>query len=230
LFGYKESFTPSLKNAIFAHELASQKGSFMKLIIASRNVHKIREIKAMLKQSGNFDIYSLLDFPDYVAPAETGLTFEENAILKATHAASVLSALAIADDSGLVIPALKGAPGVFSSRYAGDHATDKDNRKKLLDEMIELTGEERDGYFACAMALASPQGLEKCVSARCEGTILTKEKGGQGFGYDSLFQKYDYSKTFAELKDEVKNRISHRRKALDKLLIYLEDRIELLPH
>ena len=194
----------------------------MKLVIASTNVHKIREIRAMLKNSPQWDIYSLIDFPDYVQPQETGTTFEENAILKATHAANELNAWVLADDSGLVVPALNKEPGVYSARYAGKGATDKDNRKKLLDAMKELKENERDAYFECALALASPEKLEKVVSARCEGEIIEEERGGGGFGYDPIFLKHEYSKTFAELPEEMKNRVSHRRKALDKMLITLE--------
>ena len=197
----------------------------MKLVIASRNVHKTREIRAMLKGDSKWDIFSLMDFPDYQPPAETGTTFEENAILKATHAARALNAWVIADDSGLVIPALGGAPGVLSARYAGEGATDKDNRKKLLDAMQGLKEEDRDGYYECCMALASPEKLEKSACGRCEGTVVEQEKGGQGFGYDSIFKKHDYNKTFAELEEEMKNRISHRRKALDKILLHLENSV-----
>lgn len=191
----------------------------MKLVIASRNVHKIREIRAMLPK---WDIFSLLDFPNYKPPEEVGTTFEENAILKACDAADVLNVWALADDSGLVIPALNGAPGIRSARYAAEGATDKDNRKKLLKAMEHLKEGERDGYFECCMALASPEGIEKVVSARCEGTIVEKETGGQGFGYDCIFKKHDYNKTFAEMEEKMKNRVSHRRKALDKILLALE--------
>ncbi len=194
----------------------------MKLIIASRNVHKIQELRSMLKELKEWDIYSLLDFPDYTPPEETGKTFEENAQLKALHAAKALNSWTLADDSGLIIPSLNGAPGIFSARYAGEGASDKDNRKKLLDEMKELKDEQRDGYFECCLALSNPQGLEKSVCAVCEGSIRETERGGQGFGYDNLFQKHDYSKTFAEIDDAIKNRISHRRKAIDKMLITLE--------
>lgn len=197
----------------------------MKLVIASQNMHKIREFRSMLRGNPKLDLFSLIDFPDYTPPPETGTTFEENAILKAIDAAKALDEWVIADDSGLVIPALGGAPGVFTARYAGENATDKDNRKKLLEEMRNLSEEERDGYYECCLALASPEGLVKSASARCEGTIVEKERGGQGFGYDPLFKKHDYNKTFAELEEEVKNRISHRRKALDKILLHLESSV-----
>lgn len=194
----------------------------MKLIIASRNVHKIREIRAMLKPLGALDLYSLIDYPDYTPPPETGVTFEENATIKATDAAKSLNAYVIADDSGLVVPILNGHPGVRSARYAGEEASDRDNRKKLLEALSSHREEDRDAYYECCMVLASPEKIEKCVSARCEGRILESERGGQGFGYDSLFLKHEYNKTFAELEEEVKNRVSHRRKALDKLLVTLE--------
>jgi len=196
----------------------------MKLIIASRNIHKIREIRAMLKNSPKWDLFSLIDFPDYEPPEETGTTFIENSELKALHAARTLGAWAIADDSGLVVPALDQAPGVRSARYAGERATDKENRKKLLKEMEHLQEDDRAAYYECAMSVASPEGIEKSVSARCEGSITSTERGSQGFGYDSLFMKHDYSKTFAELEEEMKNRVSHRRKALDKILLFLENR------
>ncbi|MBS0628706.1 MAG: RdgB/HAM1 family non-canonical purine NTP pyrophosphatase [Verrucomicrobia bacterium] len=197
----------------------------MKLIIASKNVHKIREFRSMLRGNSKIDLYSLIDFPDYELPAEEGSSFEENAIIKAVDAAKILDEWVFADDSGLVIPALDGAPGILSARFAGEKATDKENRKKLLNTMRDLKEEQRQGYYECCIALASPEGLVKTASARCEGTIIEKERGGQGFGYDSLFKKHDYNKTFAELEEEVKNRISHRRKALDKILLHLESSV-----
>lgn len=194
----------------------------MELVIGSRNVHKIREFRAILKPLVKFDLLSLIDFPQYVSPDETGSTFEENAILKAVHAASELQRWVIADDSGIVIPALNGAPGVYSRRYAGENATDKENRVKLLKEMRHLDDTCRQGYFECWIALASPQGLKKCVKGVSEGTITQEEKGSLGFGYDPIFIKHEYGKTFAELEEDIKNRISHRRKAIDKILPALE--------
>ena len=194
----------------------------LQLVIATSNVHKIREIKSILSQYTHFDILSLRDFPDYVAPEETGSTFEENAILKAVHSAKTLHQWTLADDSGLVVPALNGEPGVFSARYAGEEANDADNRKKLLGKMQHLEMQDRQAYFECCIALASPEGLKKSVCASCEGIILKEERGGGGFGYDPLFLKHEYNKTFAELEESVKNKISHRRKALDKIILSLE--------
>lgn len=194
----------------------------MQLIIASHNIHKVREFRSILKKLSKFDVQSLLDFPEYRLPPENGQTFEENAIIKATHAAKALNTWVIADDSGLVVPALQGSPGIFSARYAGEGATDAENRKKLLHEMQNIPETERQAYFECWIALASPEGLKKCVRGICEGMILPKERGSNGFGYDPLFLKYDYNKSFAELEEETKNRISHRRKAIDKILLTLE--------
>ena len=168
------------------------------------------------------DILSLKDFPEYVPPPETGSTFKENCLLKGEHAAKALKKLVLADDSGLVVPALEGRPGVVSARYAGLDATDKDNRQKLLQEMKNLHGNGRDAYFECCLAIISPERILKECSAVCEGSIIDAEKGGGGFGYDPLFLKHDYRKTFAELDETVKNQVSHRRKALEKLIPYLE--------
>lgn len=192
------------------------------LVIASTNIHKIREFRAMLKAVPQFDLLSLSDFPQYTPPVETGQTFEENAILKAVHAAKELNRWVIADDSGLVIPALKGAPGVLSARYAGNDATDLDNRKKLLEQMKHLLEEDRGGHYECCVAIASPSGIKKCTKGICEGTLLLQERGAEGFGYDPLFVKHGYSKSFAELPEATKNRISHRRKALDKILVSID--------
>ena len=196
----------------------------LELVIASTNIHKVREFKTMLKSIPGLDILSLCDFPDFAPPDETGSTFEENAVLKAKCAAKVLHRWVLADDSGLVVPALNGAPGVYSARYAGGDASDLDNRKKLLSEMAHLMEEDRGAHYECYVALASPEGeVVKCVRGTCEGVLISQERGGGGFGYDPLFIKHGYSKTFAELGDSVKNRVSHRRKAIDKIVRTLEE-------
>lgn len=194
----------------------------MKILLATHNLHKIREFRELLKAHPQFDVLSLVQFPDYVAPEETEETFQGNALLKAKHAANALNLLAVADDSGLIVPALGNRPGVYSRRYAGDNATDNDNRKKLLQEMQGLTGDAREAYFECCLALVAPTGKEKVVTGTCHGTLAESERGSNGFGYDPLFIKYDYDLTFAELPETTKNRISHRRKAFDKLLLALE--------
>lgn len=194
----------------------------MEILIASTNLHKMREFRDMFKSLTHIQLISLHQFGHYVAPEETGQTFKENAILKAEHAAKHLNCWVLADDSGLVVPALQGEPGVRSRRYASLEATDVENRQKLLQAMKGLEGQERIAYFECCLAIASPAGLKKCVEGICEGFITQEPKGRHGFGYDPLFVKNDYEKTFAELDDTVKNRISHRRKAFERLLTFLE--------
>jgi len=189
----------------------------------------VREYRSLLKHLTHLDIYSLKDFPEYSLPEETGATFEENATAKALHAAQALDRWVIADDSGLVVPALNNAPGVFSARYAGPDATDADNRKKLIEKLSQLPEEKRIGYFECTIVLASKEGVKKIVKGTCEGELLTEQKGRNGFGYDPIFRKYDYSKTFAELDEDTKNRISHRRKAFDKIIITLEGLVTQCP-
>jgi XTP/dITP diphosphohydrolase len=194
----------------------------MELVLATHNLHKVREIREMLKHLKNLDLYSLLNFPEYELPEETGETFEENARLKAEHAAAALNQWVLADDSGLVVPSLKGSPGIYSKRYAGEDATDGDNRQKILKEMEGMEDLQRSAYFECCIVLATPDGVKKTATGTIEGTITEKEKGRNGFGYDAIFLKNDYDKTFAELDEQTKNRISHRRKAIDKLITFLE--------
>ncbi|MFA6119604.1 MAG: RdgB/HAM1 family non-canonical purine NTP pyrophosphatase [Parachlamydiales bacterium] len=193
------------------------------LIIATKNIHKIREYKSILNELlPNIDLLSLFDFPKYKPPIESGSTFEENAKLKALDAATNLDAWVIADDSGIIVPALNNEPGIYSARYAGNQATDADNRKKLLSKMESFSEKNRFAYFKCCIALAHSKELKKCVCATCEGKIETEERGGEGFGYDPIFTKHDYNKTFAELNGSLKNKISHRRKAIDRLLPTLQ--------
>jgi XTP/dITP diphosphohydrolase len=194
----------------------------MEILLATTNLHKVREFRDMFKSLSHLELISLHQFSQYEAPEETGSTFKENAILKAEHAAKQLKRWVLADDSGLVVPALKGEPGIKSKRYAGQDATDLENRQKLLHSMEHLADQERTAYFECCLALASPDRLKKCVEGICEGYITKEPRGRYGFGYDPLFIKNDYEKTFAELDDSIKNRISHRRKAFERLLAFLE--------
>lgn len=194
----------------------------MEIVLASTNVHKILEFRDMLKKFEHIDVLSLLNFPQYTPPEETGTTFQENALLKAQHAAKALNKCVLADDSGLVVPALNGDPGVRSSRYAGEEATDAENRHKLLAALEGKREHERSAYFECCLVLVKPDGTIKTVTGTCEGMILAEERGRNGFGYDPLFAKNEYDKTFAELDPSTKNRISHRRKAFEKLLVTLE--------
>lgn len=194
----------------------------MKLLLATTNRHKRDDLIALLAPLHQFEILTLDQFPDYQPPEEDGVTFEENAILKATKASNELGLLTLGEDTGLVVPALGGAPGVRSARYASENATDSENRKKLLKEMKGLTDMDRDAYFECAVALASPQRLIKTATGRCEGTLLAEERGQKDFGYTPLFVKHGYRKTMAELEDEIRRKISHRYKAIERLMVTLE--------
>ena len=201
---------------------STHQGPTIELVIASTNMHKVREFRSLLKAFPNIDILSLSDFPSYVSPEETGSTFEENAVLKAVQAAKHLNRWVLADDSGLTVPALNGAPGIYSARYAGNDATDLENRKKLLSEMAHFMDEDRNAFYECCIAIASPEGLKKTAKGTCEGSLSLQDKGGGGFGYDPIFIKHGYHKSFAEIDESIKNRVSHRRKAFDKLLNIIE--------
>lgn len=194
----------------------------MEIVIASTNLHKIREIREMAKFLKNIEFLSLRNFPDYLQVDETADTLGGNALLKAEHAAKALNKWCLAEDSGLFVPILGGAPGVHSRRYASPDATDAENRQKLLKSLEGMDDIKRSAYFECCMVLATPEGVKKTAIGRCEGYIATEERGRNGFGYDSIFYKNDYPKTFAELEDSIKNQISHRMKAFQKMLPTLE--------
>lgn len=193
----------------------------MDLVLATQNKHKIREMRLFLKPIKGLEIYTLADFPGLDLPPESGTSFGENAKIKAEYVAKVTGKLSLGEDSGLVVPALNGAPGVYSARYAGLNASEKDNRTKLLKEMSPLKDDMRFAYFQCSLVLASPEGYMREVVGLCEGRIIKEERGGNGFGYDSLFIKNDYNKTFAQLHENVKNQVSHRAKALEKMSVIL---------
>lgn len=196
----------------------------MEIILASTNSHKIRELRDMFKSIPHLELLTLHQFPDYEPPEETGKTIRENATLKAEHAASYLNRWVLADDSGLFIPALSGLLGVHSARYAGSTATDKERCDQLLHEMAGYqSSEERTAHCVCCLALANPSGLQKCVEGICEGYIAREPRGRNGSGYDPIFIKNDYEKTFGELDDPIRIRISHRRKAFERLVAFLEN-------
>lgn len=197
----------------------------MELVIASTNLHKIRELREMFKsiKGINIDVLSLQNFPHYQPLPEDGKNLQDICKTKAEHAAKALKKWVLADDSALFVPAIKNIPGIHSKRYAGEDATDTENRQKLLIAMKGLSEDKRHAYCECCLAIASPDGMmKKFVTGTCEGFILTEERGRGGFGYDSLFCKHEYDKTFAEMEESTKNRISHRHKAFEKLLPTLE--------
>jgi len=193
------------------------------LVLATRNKDKVRELKGMLQRSNlELNILSLMDLPDSVEAAEDGRSFSENAAKKALSAARATGKLALGDDSGLEVDALAGRPGILSARFAGEGATDKENNEKLLAFLRNIPEKHRGARFVCFIAIANPERLIDVVEGSCTGTIVPKELGSGGFGYDPLFQPLEYNKTFAELSPRIKNRISHRARAMEKALMALE--------
>jgi len=189
----------------------------MKLVLATKNKGKIAEIVKILADLPQIEILSLADFPEIPSIAETGQTFTENAILKAKTVARLTGHWALADDSGLTVAYLKGAPGVYSARYAGENATDEENNAKLLAALKDVPMEKRQAAFVCVMALCSSEGECYTCEGQCEGLIALAPKGTHGFGYDPIFYVPAYNKTMAELGPEIKNKISHRAAALQQL-------------
>lgn len=198
-----------------------------RLIIASNNKKKIKELKSIVEQLG-WDVKSLADENIDIEVEEDGLTFEENAEKKAREIYEFLlnrgenNFAVLADDSGLEVDYLNGAPGVYSARYAGEHGNDSKNNEKLLQELKNAKGEERKGRFVCAIALVNIDGKTNVVRGVAEGIILEELSGEGGFGYDPLFYYEPAKKTFAELNANEKNKISHRANAIKKIEEYLK--------
>ncbi len=189
------------------------------LLVATGNKGKMKEIQQIL--AGFVDrFFFLADFPNLPAAIEDGLTFEENACKKAMTAALATGIPSVADDSGLVVDALAGRPGIYSARYAGIGASDAENNRKLLHDMAGLEPQQREAFFYCAVALCFPDGTCTVFSGTLNGLLLDSPRGDGGFGYDPLFLLPDYGKTLAELGMEVKNGISHRGRALETLRKY----------
>ena len=190
------------------------------IVIATRNKGKLREFRSILAD-GYDEILSLADFDEVPEIRETGLSFRENAFIKAKTASDFLGMDAIGDDSGLVVDALGGAPGIYSARYAGEGASDNENNEKLLSE---LEGKKnRDARFVCCIALVLAGGTREFFEGECRGRIIQEKRGESGFGYDPVFYVPQYKKTMAELTPDIKNRISHRAVASEKLLSYFSD-------
>jgi XTP/dITP diphosphohydrolase len=184
------------------------------IVLATRNEGKVRELREILRDYP-VDLRSLNDFGPIPEAVEDGASFDENAYKKAYFTAKILGLPAMADDSGLVVPALGGAPGVYSARYAGEKATDADNIKKLLAEMAEQS--DRRAAFECVISVAVPSGPALTYEGRCEGEITREPKGEGGFGYDPVFYSAELGKTFAESTMEEKNRVSHRGRAMSQM-------------
>jgi XTP/dITP diphosphohydrolase len=203
------------------------------LVLATRNEGKISEFKTLLSGS-HVEIKSLIGFGPIPTVQEDGETFEENAVKKARFTARILGLPALADDSGLMVKALGGMPGVYSSRYAGEGARDETNNLKLLEAMEGV--QRREASFMCVIAIAVPRGPALIYEGACEGLITHAPAGSQGFGYDPLFYYPPLQKTFAQMSLNEKNRVSHRGKAMaalrnefDHVLIWLRQRLREEP-
>lgn len=191
------------------------------LLIATRNEGKVTEFKSLI--GDDVEVVSMRD-AGLESPEETGSTFAENAMLKADHAARSKGMIAVADDSGIVVDALEGAPGVFSARFAGPDASDKDNRALLLDRLHATPLPSRSARFVCVIAVVHPDGRHRTFEGTLEGAVAERERGGGGFGYDAVFELED-GNTVAELPPDAKNRISHRANALENALPYIRELI-----
>lgn len=196
----------------------------MTIVLATRNLGKIAEITALLP---DFQIAPAAAYTGCPEPKETGKNFEENALLKAQEIKEFTGESSLADDSGLEVDALDGAPGVRSARYAGTSATDRNNIDRLLDALDNVPEKDRSARFRCVMAVAASDGRTWTTKGVCEGYIARKPRGNFGFGYDPIFVPLGYDKTFAELDTIVKNRISHRAIALRHMLKILQDLLNI---
>jgi len=188
-----------------------------RLVIGSHNKKKLVELRDLLADLP-FEVVNLDAFPGIADVEETGTTFEENARLKATAYAKATGEWTLAEDSGLVVPGLKGRPGVYSARFAGAHGDDAANNQKLLAELAPLPADRRAAHYVCVAALAAPDGAVTAVTeGRCHGVILPAPRGSGGFGYDPLFLVPEFHQTFGELSLRVKQALSHRAKAVTAL-------------
>jgi XTP/dITP diphosphohydrolase len=195
----------------------------MEILIATKNKGKIKELESLLENS-LITLRSLTEFPDITEVEETGETFVENAVLKARSYALQTGLWALADDSGLEVEALGGKPGVLSARFAGEgeKSTDEKNTAKLLDELAKSKNTERFARFFCAMAISDKNGdIKFLAEGICNGEIALSPSGTNGFGYDPVFIPEEFKQTFGELPDKIKQKISHRARALEKIIAFL---------
>lgn len=196
------------------------------LVVATHNRKKAAELHRVLAAAHvPVEVKALDDFPGYPEPAETERTFEGNALIKARAAMKATGQAAIADDSGLEVDVLNRMPGVRSARWSGPDATDHSNLELLLAQLSDTTDEDRTARFVCAMAMVTPDGTERLVRGVMEGRLVLQPRGKNGFGYDPIFIADGYSKTNAELEPEVKDAISHRGKAVRKIVPLLKKQL-----
>lgn len=190
------------------------------LVVATRNRGKILEINALLADLVD-QVSSAADYPGFTETVEDGVTFEENALKKAREAALFTGLPALADDSGLVVDALNGRPGVLSARYAGEGAGDTANNARLLEECQNVPDDRRQAAFVCVLAFVTPEGVERLFTGKVSGRILSTARGEGGFGYDPLFLVDGFGRSMAELELAEKNVVSHRAQAFNKFREYL---------
>lgn len=184
------------------------------IVLGSRNRKKSREIAEILAPH-RIDLVSIAEFPDVAEVVEDGATFAENAARKAAQPAIAIGRWVIGEDSGLIVDALDGRPGVLSARFSGPGATDTSNNRKLLEELVDTPLERRTAAYICTIALADPTGaIRLTAEGRCRGLIITEPRGDNGFGYDPYFLIREYHRTFGELPAQVKHQISHRARAM----------------
>lgn len=195
------------------------------VLIATNNPGKAREFEALFHSKG-YDIKTLKDFPEVPEIAETGTTFRENALIKASTLSKILNKMVLADDSGLKVEALNGEPGVYSARYAGLQKDDQANNDKLLRNLKGVPLTQRTAHFHCTLALVAPGKEDLVVFGEVPGVILEEPRGKNGFGYDPLFYVPELGQTMGEMSQEEKNKISHRAAALQKLEEQWEDWIK----
>ena len=193
-----------------------------KFIVATKNKGKMKEIEEILTGLP-YEVVSMEEAGISQDIDEYGSTFEENALIKAREIAEITGEMVMADDSGLEVDFLNGAPGIYSARYAGEGASDSDRNNKLLNELKDVPFEKRTARFVCAIAVVFPEGESFTVRGACEGYIGFEPRGNHGFGYDPLFFMPEYHRTVAEMSSEQKNQISHRGNALRQMLKKLKE-------
>ena len=195
------------------------------VLIATRNKDKVLEINHKLKGLG-LEVKSFLDFPHFPEVIEDGKTIEENALKKARTGFLATGLTTLADDTGLEVEALNGAPGLYSSRYAGDNATYADNRRKLLLELEGIPPDKRRAVFRTVVVIFDKDGFNQ-LEGRCKGLITEDERGTGGFGYDPIFLLPEYGMTFAEMPLKLKNRVSHRGRAVEKAIQIIREKFKI---
>jgi XTP/dITP diphosphohydrolase len=201
----------------------------MQIVVGTRNSKKLQEIFEILRdlRATGLDFTDLSHFPHAPEVVENETTFEGNARRKASELALALQQCVLGEDSGLVVPALDGRPGVLSARYAGKHGDDAANNAKLLEELESFSDDRRAAYYVCSLALANPRGeIQEVVEGRCHGVITRELRGSGGFGYDPLFSIPEYHRTFGEMSSRVKHGLSHRARALERLRPILKKLID----